>query len=85
MREKIDCFLPCYDPLGAAKTVAQLRGSKTIQNIFLLTSGPLPAEDGDNPSKCIMLTVDNLTSSNTLMTIAENARSEERRVGKECS
>ena len=76
MREKIDCFLPCYDPCGAAKTVAQLRGSKTIQNIFLLTSGPLSAKDDDTLRKCIPLTVDNLTSSNTLMTIAENAKAD---------
>ena len=76
MREKIDCFLPCYDPHAAARTVAQLRGSKTIQNIFLLTSGPLSTQDGDNIRKCLPLTVDNLTSSNTLMTIAENAKAD---------
>ena len=76
MREKIDCFLPCYDPRGTAKTVAQLRGSKTIQNIFLLTTEPLPTDDEDCLRKCQQLTVDSLTSSNTLMTIAENAKAE---------
>ena len=76
MREKIDCFLPCDDLLGTARTVAQLRGSKTIQNIFLLTSAPLPADCDKTLSKCKALTVDNLTSSNTLMTIAENAKAD---------
>ena len=76
MREKIDCFLPCNDPLGVARTVAQLRGSKTIQKIYLLTSGPLSAADSDALGKCLPLTVDNLTSSNTLMTIAENAKAD---------
>ena len=75
MREKIDCFLPCYDPRGAARTVSQLRGSKTIQNIFLLTSEPLTAE-GNDLNRCLPLTVDSLTSSNTLMTIAENAKAD---------
>ena len=74
MREKIDCFLPCYDPRSTAGIVAQLRGSKTIQHIFLLTSESLSADD--NLCKCKALTVDNLTSSNTLMTIAENAKAD---------
>ena len=76
MREKIDCFLPCYDPQHVARTIAQLRGSKTIQNIYLLTSGPLSADDSDTLGKCLPLTVDSLTSSNTLMTIAENAKAD---------
>ena len=76
MREKIDCFLPCYDPLGTARTISQLRGSKTIQNIFLLISEPLSTEGNDTLGKCLPLTVDNLTSSNTLMTIAENAKAD---------
>ena len=76
MREKIDCFLPCNDPRGTMKTVAQLIGNKTIQNIFLLTSSPLPADDNGILGKCQPLTVGNLTSSNTLMTIAENAKAD---------
>ena len=73
MREKIDCFLPCDDLTGAIRTVAQLKASKTVQHIFLLTSDP-QSIDGDETLKgCQQLTVDNLTSSNTLMTIAENA------------
>ena len=74
MREKIDCFLPCDDRTGAIKTVAQLRASKTVQHIFLLTSAPQPTDE--SLKDCQQLTVDNLTSSNTLMTIAENAKAD---------
>ena len=76
MREKIDCFLPCNDLSGVTRTVAQLRGSKTIQKIYLLTSSTLSAADSEALGKCLPLTVDNLTSSNTLMTIAENAKAD---------
>ena len=86
MREKIDCFLPCGDLASTIKTVAQLRSSKTVQHIFLLTSASQP--DGNSSPNgislsekeclngCQQLTVDNLTSSNTLMTIAENAKAD---------
>ena len=73
MREKIDCFLPCSDLQAVAPVVAQLRASKTIQNICLLTSGPLSTKAHTD---CQQLQVDNLTSSNTLMGIAENAKAE---------
>ena len=76
MREKIDCFLPCDDLRSTARTVMQLRGSKTVQNIFLLVSAPLPANSDEALRKCKTLAVDNLTSSNTLMTIAENAKAD---------
>ena len=76
MREKIDCFLPCDDLRSTARTVMQLRGSKTVQNIFLLVSEPLPANSDEALRKCKTLAVDNLTSSNTLMTIAENAKAD---------
>ena len=76
MREKIDCFLPCDDLRSTARTVMQLRGSKTVQNIFLLVSEPLPADSDEALRKCKTLAVDNLTSSNTLMTIAENAKAD---------
>ena len=76
MREKIDCFLPCDDMTGAIRTVAQLRASKTVQHIFLLTSSPQPTKDIEALKGCQQLTVDNLTGSNTLMTIAENAKAD---------
>ena len=73
MREKIDCFLPCSDLQAVAPVVAQLRASKAIQNICLLTSGPLSTKAHADFQQ---LQVDNLTSSNTLMGIAENAKAE---------
>ena len=71
MREKIDCFLPCDDLSVAERTVSQLRNSKTVQNIFLLVS-----EVGECISDCRQLCVSNLTGSNTLMSIAENAKAD---------
>ena len=71
MREKIDCFLPCEDLEVAAATVSQLRGSKTVQNIFLLVS-----EVGEGIDDCGQIPVTSLTSSNTLMSIAENAKAD---------
>ena len=71
MREKIDCFLPCEDLEVAAETVSQLRGSKTVQNIFLLVSEP-----GEGIGDCGQIQVAGLTGSNTLMSIAENAKAD---------
>ena len=73
MREKIDCFLPCSTPDVTEKTIAQLRASKTVQNIYLLTLEPVNGEDSND---CPRLQVNNLTSSNTLMAVAENAHAE---------
>jgi len=71
MREKIDCFLPCDDPEVARQTIAQLRDSRTVQNIFLLVSSEIPPV-GD----ARQLKVTGLTSSSTLMQIAENAKAD---------
>ena len=76
MREKIDCFLPCDDQMMAEQTVSQLRGSKTVQNIFLLVSEPLPVSDDGILADCRQILVENLTGSNTLMSIAENAKAD---------
>lgn len=73
MREKIDCFLPCDDLQAASQTIAQLRSSKTIQNICLLVSETLPKEI---LADCPKILTDNLTSSNTLMSIAEHAKAD---------
>ena len=75
MREKIDCFLPCTDLESARTVVAQIKGSKTIQHIHLLvneTFNPESAEMAD----CRQIVVKDLTSSNTLMAIAEHASAE---------
>ena len=71
MREKIDCFLPCDDLSLAQQTITQLRNSRTVQNIFLLVNSPL-----DEIKDARQITVDNLTSSNTLMRMAENAQAD---------
>ena len=71
MREKIDCFLPCDDLSLAQQTINQLRNSRTVQNIFLLVNSPL-----DEIKDARQITVDNLTSSNTLMRMAENAKAD---------
>jgi SpoIID/LytB domain protein len=76
MREKIDCFLPCDDLTTALNTVRQLRPSKTIQHIFLLVSQNLSDEEAADFSDCHQIVVGNLSSSNTLMSIAENAKAD---------
>ena len=76
MREKIDCFLPCDDLKTALHTVRQLRVSKTIQHIFLLVSQQLSEEEAADFSDCHQIVVGNLSSSNTLMSIAENAKAD---------
>ena len=75
MREKIDCFLPCNDLESARNVVAQIKGSKTIQHIYLLVNKPLGELDGAL-CDCQQIVVADLTSSNTLMAIAENAKAD---------
>ena len=75
MREKIDCFLPCNDLETARDVVAQIKGSKTIQHICLLVSTPL--DEGDDAlSDCQQIVVSDLTSSQTLAAIANEAKAE---------
>ena len=76
MREKIDCFLPCNDPQAASQIVSQLRGSKTIQHIFLLVAQPIPETEAQQLKDCYQIEVGNLNSSNTIMSIAENAKAD---------
>ena len=76
MREKIDCFLPCDDLKTALHTVRQLRVSKTIQHIFLLVSQQLSDKEAADFSDCHQIVVGNLSGSNTLMSIAENAQAD---------
>ncbi len=76
MREKIDCFLPCNDPEHIVEVIGQLKKSKTIQNIFLLTSTPLKSENIAELHGCQQIIAENLTGSNTLMSIAENAKAD---------
>ena len=76
MREKIDCFLPCVSIQVTQQIVAQLRGSKSIQRIFLLVSEPLSNEDADSFKDCQQVEAGNLTSSQTLANIAEQAKAD---------
>jgi SpoIID/LytB domain protein len=75
MREKIDCFLPCDDLNVTKDIIAQLRGSRTVQNIFLMTSAS-ESEELEPVSDARWLRVSNLTSSNTIMEVAENAKAD---------
>ncbi len=76
MREKIDCFLPCSDLMAAEQLIDQLRGSKTIHHIFLLVNEPLDTKDSKPLSDCRQICVDNLTSSNTMIQLAEQAKAD---------
>ena len=76
MREKIDCFLPCGSIEVTQQIVAQLRGSKSIQRIFLLVSEPLTSNDAESFKDCQQIEAGNLTSSQTLVSIAENAKAD---------
>ena len=71
MREKIDCFVPCDDPSLAQAAIAQLRNSRTVQNIFLLVN--TPQKDIKDATQ---LTVGNLTGSSTLMQVSESAKAD---------
>ena len=75
MREKIDCFLPCNDLESARDVVAQIKGSKTIQHISLLVNQSFGELDGAL-CDCQQIVVNDLTSSATLMAIAENAKAD---------
>ena len=72
MRQKIDCFIACNLLEDAEKTIAQLRDNETIHHIFLLVNEEF-AQQHEAPKDCRLLTVNNLTSSRTMMRIAENA------------
>ena len=76
MREKIDCFLPCSDLKATFDIVSQVRGSKTIQHIFLLVTEPLTDAQAEQLADCQQIQVDSLSSTNMLMHIAENAKAD---------
>ena len=72
MRQKIDCFLACDKLENAEQTVSQLRDNKTIHHIFLLVKEETASQQ-DAPQDCRFVSVNDLTSSQTIMRIAENA------------
>ncbi len=71
MREKIDCFLP-YERTEAFDNMLQtLRQSKTVRHIFLLNG----TDEGDvagAPEDCTAISVDSLTSTQTMLRIEEH-------------
>ena len=72
MRGKIDCFLSCTSLRTVSPTVAQLRESKTVRHIYLLVAeGFCP--DGELPCDCTIVETGRMTSSSTMMRMAEHA------------
>ena len=75
MRGKIDCFLACDDFTVLEPTIAYLRDSRTTHHIHLLVNADMAAKN-KAPEGCALVVVDSLTSSNTMMSIAENVDSD---------
>ena len=73
MREKIDCFLPCSDLKATFDIVSQVRGSKTIQHIFLLVTEPLTDAQAEQLADCQQIQVDSLSSTNYIPAIYQMA------------
>ena len=71
MREKIDCFVACDDSKAVEATILQLRDNKTVQHIHLLVSQEF-AQTQQAPDECSLIVVDSLTSTNTVLSVAEN-------------
>ncbi|MBQ5461537.1 MAG: hypothetical protein IIT55_06830, partial [Bacteroidaceae bacterium] len=61
MKNRVDCFIPYADEASVRFTVAQMKNSKRVANIFLMAFDKhLPQIDG-----CTMFFVDDITSSKT--------------------
>ena len=75
MREKIDCFLTCDEITNIEPVVNILRNEKTIQHIHLITNQQA-ANKQTAPCGCTIIVADNPASSNTILSIAENADAE---------
>ena len=73
MRQKIDCFLPYTAPCDTEAIVSELYASRAVNNIFVFT--PKMSING-LPTNSTHIVIDNLASSHTVMSIAENARAE---------
>lgn len=66
MRKQIDCFLPCENIDAINAILPQFRQSKTIQHIYLLVSQTF-AMHHQVPDNCSFIVVDNLLSTNTML------------------
>ena len=71
MKQTIDCFLPCTIVSEAERVVGQLRQSLAIRDIFLLCSDAQVSVEG-----CVTVVTEGLTSSQTILTMAEHARAD---------
>ena len=69
--KRIDCFLPCEDINVTEPVLAQLRQSKIVQHINLIVSEEF-AKTNSVPKNCTFVVADELTSSNTIQSIAAN-------------
>ena len=72
MREKIDLFLPCEYIDDAQNALSVLHEYKTVQHIHFLVSADFAAHH-QVPEGCTFVITDRLESSNTIVSIAENA------------
>ena len=72
MRQRIDCFLPCEDLASLKETLEVLRRCKTVQHIFLLVTEDT-ANKNEAPEDCEWLVIDGLTSTKTMLRVAEKA------------
>ena len=72
---KTDCFLPCADIEAVMPTVNQLRECRAVKHINLLVSQDFAMKNAA-PEGCAMIVVDNIMSSATMISIAENTDSE---------
>jgi len=72
MKKGIDCFVSCAAPSLADNMIAQLRGDRQINNIFILSL----EEGGKEYDGCKVIGIKNVYSHEFLEAIAENAVSE---------
>ena len=72
MREKIDLFLPCEYIDDAQNALSVLHEYKTVQHIHFLVSADFAAHH-QVPEGCTFVITDRLESSNTIVSIVENA------------
>jgi SpoIID/LytB domain protein len=75
MRENIDCFLLYDDTYEWNDMLNVLRASKTVRRIYLLVSEGF-ANDHNAPKDCSWITIDNIQSSKTILSIDTHSDAE---------
>ena len=71
MRKTINCFIPYMEGTAAEQTIHALQESSIVNKIYLLAIEPNKTLSA--PEGCKILSIDSLTSSKTMRTIAEKA------------